>query len=259
MEDSSLVVDTKARITRLWDQAAAAYDQGWSHGLRTAAERRAWSALLARLLPSEPPLRVLDVGCGTGFLALLLAEAGHRVVGVDLSEPMLAVARREAAARGLRLELATADAEDPPPALGRFDAVVSRHLLWTLPHPDRAIRVWRERVTAGGRVLAVDGLWRAPARLVPRLATGAERIARRVLGKDAAPRGYDPEVAERLPLRDLAGPQPVRDLFVEAGLVEVGVEWLDALDRVERSAMPLRERLRRDGHRRYLVRGRRSG
>src|SRR5262249_14381937 len=91
---------TKAAIHALWGQAAPYYDETWGHGIRTSSERQAWSAFLAQHLPSARPANILDAGCGTGFLALLLAEAGHSVVGLDLSEQMLAVARKRAAASG---------------------------------------------------------------------------------------------------------------------------------------------------------------
>ncbi|WP_435833085.1 class I SAM-dependent methyltransferase [Kitasatospora purpeofusca] len=47
------------------------------------------------------PADVLDVGCGTGSLSLLLAEAGHRVAGVDLSPEMVARSRRKLFDAGL--------------------------------------------------------------------------------------------------------------------------------------------------------------
>lgn len=88
-------------------------------------------------LPVEPRRTILDVSCGTGFLSLLLAELGHFVVGLDLTEGMLEVHRRQARARGLDITMVRGDAEDPPPGLGSFDAVVPRHLLWTLLRPQR--------------------------------------------------------------------------------------------------------------------------
>lgn len=51
-----------------------------------------------------PPLRILDLGCGTGTVSVLLAERGHNVVGVDLSEEMLAVAQEKAARLNLSIQ-----------------------------------------------------------------------------------------------------------------------------------------------------------
>ncbi|RJL27239.1 class I SAM-dependent methyltransferase [Bailinhaonella thermotolerans] len=241
----------KERVAEIWGFAAPGYDGSWGHGLKTGAEKRAWTAALARMLPPGP-LRLLDAGCGTGFLTLLLAEAGHEVVGLDLSEGMLAVAAREAERRGLRPRLVRGDAERPPAGLGPFDAVVSRHLLWTLPEPERAVRAWRGLLRPGGLVLAIDEFW-PPLSPAARLAVRAGRLLDRLAGEDDGG-GYPPDLAGRLPLHRLADPGPVREVFERAGLTGVGVEPLTEVDRAERAVMPLRLKLGFD-YRRYLIRG----
>jgi SAM-dependent methyltransferase len=149
----------KAAVTAHWNRRAADFDQGPTHGLLNPAQDSAWRGVLAALAPPAPVLDVLDVGCGTGFLALLLAEAGHRARGIDLAEDMLAIARAKAADRGLDVPFAADDAEAPalPPA--SLDLVVERHVLWTLPDPGRALRSWRALLRPGGRVALVEGAW----------------------------------------------------------------------------------------------------
>lgn len=78
------------------------------------------AALCAALLP--PGARVLDAGCGTGRVAVRLAELGYDVAGVDLDESMLEVAR--SAAPGLRWRRADL-ADDLAAELGSFDMVVA--------------------------------------------------------------------------------------------------------------------------------------
>ncbi|MGH8932096.1 MAG: class I SAM-dependent methyltransferase [Egibacteraceae bacterium] len=56
----------------------------------------AWADVCSGALPT-PPADVLDVGTGTGQVALLLADLGHRVTGIDLAEGMLALARAKSA------------------------------------------------------------------------------------------------------------------------------------------------------------------
>jgi len=71
-------------VTNIWDAEAATFDEQPDHGLRDPQVWAAWSDLLLPLMPPAPSA-VVDVGCGTGSLALLLVQAGHVVCGVDLS------------------------------------------------------------------------------------------------------------------------------------------------------------------------------
>ena len=117
--------------------------------------------------------RVLDVGTGTGFLALRAAELGHDVTGVDVSGAMLAQAETSAARAGLAVNFVSCSSELEVVADRRFDAIVCRHLLWTLPQPERTLRRWREVLPDGGRIAAIDGTW-FPTRGIDR-ALGANR------------------------------------------------------------------------------------
>lgn len=55
----------------------------------------AWKNLLKKVLPEEDNLSVLDIGTGTGFLAIVLAELGHSVTAIDVSSRMLNIAKKE--------------------------------------------------------------------------------------------------------------------------------------------------------------------
>ncbi|MEU0271006.1 methyltransferase domain-containing protein [Streptomyces sp. NPDC006307] len=160
-------------ISRYWDAAAATFDDEPDHGLRAAPTRAAWRSRVLRWAPPEPS-DVLDVGCGTGSLSVLLASAGHRVTGVDLAPRMVERARAKAAAAGLGARFLVGDAAAPPTGEDRFDMLVSRHLIWTLPDPGAALRAWVDRLRPGGRLVLVEGRWReaGPAAYVP----GAEGL-----------------------------------------------------------------------------------
>ncbi|MEU4546786.1 class I SAM-dependent methyltransferase [Nonomuraea dietziae] len=142
--------------TAYWDRAAATFDQEADHGLLDPEVRAAWRERLISWLPAQPS-RVLDVGCGTGTLARLLAEEGHTVTGVDLSPRMVELARAKVV--GLPVEVLTGDAADPPVGEARFDVLLCRHVVWTMPDPHAALRRWRELVRPGGRLVLVEGRW----------------------------------------------------------------------------------------------------
>lgn len=139
-----------------WDAEAESFDEEPDHGLRDPGVRAAWAERLRSWLP-ERPCDVLDLGCGTGSLSLLAAEQGHRVTGVDLSPPMLELARAKLAGRDA--VFLPGDAAAPPVGEQRFDTVLVRHVLWALPDPARALRHWRGLLRPAGRLVLVEGVW----------------------------------------------------------------------------------------------------
>ncbi|KUO11137.1 class I SAM-dependent methyltransferase [Streptomyces sp. DSM 15324] len=139
-----------------WDAEAAGFDEEPDHGLRDPEVRAAWAERLRGWLPGRAG-DVLDLGCGTGSLALLAAEQGHRVTGVDLSAPMIERARAKLAGRDAVFLLG--DAAEPPVGDRRFDTVLVRHVLWALPDPAGVLRHWRDLLRPGGRLVLVEGVW----------------------------------------------------------------------------------------------------
>ncbi|MFE0425282.1 class I SAM-dependent methyltransferase [Streptomyces sp. NPDC058953] len=161
-------------IKGYWDSAAAGFDDEPDHGLRAGATREAWSERLVSWLPPSPS-DVLDIGCGTGSLSAVAAGAGHRVTGVDLSPQMIDRARAKLTAAGLPARFLVGDAAEPPTGDDRFDAVICRHLVWTLPDPAAALRAWAGRLRPGGTLVLVEGRWRQSGGGTPYVA-GAETL-----------------------------------------------------------------------------------
>jgi ubiquinone/menaquinone biosynthesis C-methylase UbiE len=146
----------KQQVAAHWNRRAPGFDADFGHSIRTAAERAAWDRILDLVVGGRGTLDALDVGCGTGFLSLELAGRGHRVTGVDFAPQMLAEARKKAAAQGLAVRFEEGDAEQLPFAAGSFDLVMTRHVLWTLPHPEQAIDEWIRVLRPGGRLAVMD-------------------------------------------------------------------------------------------------------
>jgi 2-polyprenyl-3-methyl-5-hydroxy-6-metoxy-1,4-benzoquinol methylase len=141
-----------------WDDAAPSFDDEPDHGLRDPVIRKTWTQFLQRSIPNTNAT-VLDVGCGTGSLSIVLAELGHHVTGIDLSPPMISLARTKSARLGLQLEFHVMDAASPQLPGGHFDVIVCRHLLWTLSDPKEALQSWVELLRANGRLILIEGHW----------------------------------------------------------------------------------------------------
>ena len=157
-------------VSAYWDARADIFDAEPDHGLRDPAVRSAWSALLGPLLPPTPAT-VADVGSGTGSLAVLLAGAGYRVQGLDISARMVDVARAKAADAGVDATFRTGDAARPPWPAGTFDVVLVRHVLWAMPDADAALAAWLDLLAPGGRLLLIEGRWHTGAGLTAASAT----------------------------------------------------------------------------------------
>jgi ubiquinone/menaquinone biosynthesis C-methylase UbiE len=220
----------KQQVAAHWNRRAAHFDEDFGHSIGSPAERAAWDRVLDLLLPKRGALDALDIGCGTGFLSLELAARGHRVTGVDFAPAMLALARQKAAERGAAIRFEEADAEQLPFAAASFDLAISRHLLWTLPHPEAAIDEWIRILRPGGRLVVVDG--QAEISAVPEPLDNARRSAEYQAIGDRLPfLGGRPQAEiERLfaghGLSNIAG-DPFRDLVAaqERRMTEEGREF----------------------------------
>jgi ubiquinone/menaquinone biosynthesis C-methylase UbiE len=230
----------KALVAAHWSRRAAHFDEDFGHSIGSAEERAAWDRVLALVLPKGGPIDALDIGCGTGFLSLEFAVRGHRVTGVDFAPAMLEAARAKAAAGGHAIRYEAADAEALPFATASFDLAASRHLLWTLPHPQAAIAEWIRVLRPGGRLLVVDGQAEADPRPAP---------------LDNARRSAEYQaVGDRLPFLDGRPMGEIERLLTAHGLVGIGSDpFLDLIAAQERRmAEEGREPRRR---RRYAVWG----
>ena len=171
--DLEALDEFKGRVRATW--AAGNYDvlvdPIWAVG-GTVTRR-------ARVVPGD---EVLDIACGTGNAAIQAAQAGAKVVGLDLTPELFPAARRRAEAAGVQIELVEGDAEDLPHEDESFDVVLSTFGVMFAPRhvvvAGEMIRVLRP----GGRIgLAnwepdgsVGELFKTMARHLPPLPSIAE-------------------------------------------------------------------------------------
>ncbi len=149
-----------------WTGRAAGYSEVNRLELATA-QRQKWSdclrAEIARHFPDRAPesLRVLDVGTGPGFFAILLCELGYDVTAIDLTPAMLEEAKKNAGELAGSIRFLEGNAEALDFGGDAFDVVLSRNLTWNLPHPDKAYAEWARVLKPGGLLLNFDANWYA--------------------------------------------------------------------------------------------------
>ncbi|MFG3306768.1 GNAT family N-acetyltransferase [Streptomyces wuyuanensis] len=117
--------------------------------------------LLSLAGPVPPRPRVLDLGCGPGRAALLLAaETGAEVTAVDLHEPFLDELRQASVERGLaeRIRTVSADMAAPPFPDGSFDLVWAESSAYAIGF-DTALRSWRRLLAPGGALVLTECEW----------------------------------------------------------------------------------------------------
>ncbi len=147
-----------------WTQRASGYSEVNRVELATN-QRRLWLTALneriAARFPGRSPraIRVLEIGTGPGFFAILLAGAGYRVTAIDLTPSMLAEARRNAGALAGAISFMEMNAQALDFADHSFDVVVSRNVTWNLPEPRKAYGEWARVLKPGGLLLNFDANW----------------------------------------------------------------------------------------------------
>ncbi len=110
-------------------------------------------------LEGEPPARVGDIACGSGWSSIALARAYPRVTvdAIDVDPASIEAARANVAAAGLghRIQPVLHDASDPSPG-GRYDLITIFEALHDMNHPVEALRAIRTMLAAGGSVIIAD-------------------------------------------------------------------------------------------------------
>ena len=155
IEQAEYLEQIEARIKTYWNTRSNDFSarRRQELGSQNAA---AWRALIEKHLPKGRPLKILDVGTGAGFFAILLAKTGHHVTGIDMSGDMIHEAKANSLAFGCRAAFRQMNAMKLDFASECFDAVITRNLTWTLPDVVAAYREWHRVLNIGGVLLNFD-------------------------------------------------------------------------------------------------------
>ena len=126
--------------------------QGWSIFAPLEMITGSVAPRLVKYAGVERGREVLDVGCGTGVVALTAARFGAKVTGVDLTPELLVRARENGAIMGLDIAWQEGDAEALPFADAKFDIVVSQFGHMFAPRPEIAVKEMLRVLKPGGTI-----------------------------------------------------------------------------------------------------------
>ena len=145
----------KNEIHDYWTNRARGYSE-YNQQEMADARRTMWRdkllSLLGNQFPEKKPqeIKILDVGTGPGFFAILLAEAGYQVTAIDYTEEMLKEAQSNAGELTKCIVWKTGDAQALDVESNSFDVIVTRNVTWNLPRPAPCIQRMAPCPEAGG-------------------------------------------------------------------------------------------------------------
>lgn len=143
-------------ICHHWNSRANTFEEHGPHNAITSEEQhRVWLEKLAQWT-GPAPRKVLDIGCGTGVLSLILAEFGHNVTGIDFAANMITLAKEKSARAQLAIDFRVEDAANLSDADQTYDVIIGRHVIWTLPDPMRGVREWMRILRPTGRLVLIE-------------------------------------------------------------------------------------------------------
>ena len=224
----------KEEIHAYWTQRAEGYSE-YNQQEMADARRSMWKNKLLSLLeenfPGKNPeeLKVLDVGTGPGFFALLLAEAGYQVTAADVTEEMLKEAKKNTGVFAEKITWKLSDAQKLELGDCEFDAVFSRNVTWNLENPGQAYEEWVRVLKSGGLLCNFDADWYGHL-YDEEKRSGYEKDRQRVEEKNLEDyyTGTDIErmeaIARQVPLSRQKRPQWDVEALKNAGLTEVSCD-----------------------------------
>ena len=224
----------KEEIHAYWTQRAEGYSE-YNQQEMADARRSMWKNKLLSLLeenfPGKKPeeLKVLDVGTGPGFFALLLAEAGYQVTAADVTEEMLKEAKKNTGVFAEKITWKLSDAQKLELEDCAFDAVFSRNVTWNLENPGQAYEEWVRVLKPGGLLCNFDADWYGHL-YDEEKRSGYEKDRQRVEEKNLEDyyTGTDIErmeaIARQVPLSRQKRPQWDVEALKNAGLTEVSCD-----------------------------------
>lgn len=148
----------KEGVRKLFDNIASDYDK-LNHILSLNIDKGWRKKAVRNLVDTQAPLKVLDVACGTADFTIEIAQKvakGSEVIGVDISEGMMAVGREKIKKAGVSAELLVADCEDLPYSDNTFDRISVGFGVRNFEHLELGLSQMCRVLTPGGKLVILE-------------------------------------------------------------------------------------------------------
>lgn len=201
------------------------------------------------------PRRILELACGTGEVTRLLHDLGHDVTALDFSEAMLTKARTKHAGKS-RLRFLNADAGQTMEPDSAYEAIVCRHLVWTLTDPASAFADWLRILRPGGKLIVYDGDWTKPKPSGGAWAARVLALWERLVPDpyyDGAMSEKHAAIMRRLPFSEGLTFDRLSPLLGDAGFVSIRERSHESIARAQRHGQSLRNRMRTLVYSRFIL------
>ena len=146
------------KLIKNWTESSSGYSSSILKELNSF-KKQAWTDLILNNAGKEGKLKILDVGTGPGFFAIIMSLQGHDVSAIDCTQAMLDEAKRNAALYSVEPLFIQSDTQCLDFADDTFDLVISRNVVWTIMDAEKAFQEWRRVLKPGGRMIAFDANW----------------------------------------------------------------------------------------------------
>ncbi|MGB9905704.1 MAG: class I SAM-dependent methyltransferase, partial [Desulfotomaculales bacterium] len=181
----------------------------------------------------------------------------HKCTGVDISSEMLEIAKEKAQklkkSTG-KVSFVYGDAEKLPFPDNSFDMVVNRHLFWTLPDPERALKEWQRVLKPGGKILIINPVWATPGWPNKALSLLGYLFIAAKERRNPWADNYPKEIRRKIPLSSNVKPEKITALMAKCGIQDIKLINLKAIKNAEMAVMPLCYRMAYN-HSRYALKG----
>ncbi|MFH5834744.1 methyltransferase domain-containing protein [Proteiniclasticum sp. C24MP] len=145
------------RMTEYWGHRSESYSSQNMSQL-FGEKKEVWENKIFSQIEEKKQMKILDIGTGPGFFAILCALRGHEVTAVDMSKDMIEKAKKNAHLAGAEIRFMEVGSRLPFDEAS-FDLIISRDVTWTLTEPEKQLKHWAMKLKPGGTMLYFDAEW----------------------------------------------------------------------------------------------------